>query len=339
MRCRRSSAWALVTAGLLWSGTVWADVPQTVNHQGLVQVDGVPFDGTGQFKFAILDASGVNVWTNDGTNLVLNGEPDTFEDVDVVAGVYSVILGGDGPGYSMTPIPPSVFNEADRRLRIWFDDGVNGIQQLSPEHALTSSPYGHNAANGALIGEVKMWAGPIATIPPGWRHCNGDELSRTTFALLFAAIGDIYGDGDQTTTFNLPDFRNRSPMGAVQDVSGAPMTNVQGGLVQSGGAATHTLTTSQIPPHSHSGTTATANAISYRLIHGTQCGIGTGTAGNHFTAWDGNCGFSDRSDNDWAGSVHTHNFTTGTNGGGGDAHNNVHPYFAIAYIIYTGVIE
>lgn len=131
----------VVSLLFLLASTALADVPQTINHQGVVKVNGQPFNGTGRFKFAILNAAGVNVWTNDNSNLVLNGVPNTFEDATVIDGVYSVILGGTGPGYTMTPIAPAVFNEPERRLRIWFDDGTNGVQQLTPDHSLTSTPY------------------------------------------------------------------------------------------------------------------------------------------------------------------------------------------------------
>jgi microcystin-dependent protein len=41
----------------------------------------------------------------------------------------------------------------------------------------------------------------------GWLKCNGAAVSRSTYAVLFAAIGTLYGAGDGTTTFNLPDYR------------------------------------------------------------------------------------------------------------------------------------
>ncbi len=137
----------MLCAAVCWvvSGGAFAEVPQQINHQGVVKVNGQPFTGTGKFKFAILNASGVNVWTNDGTNLVLNGVPSTFEDVTVTDGVYSVVLGGTSPDYTMTPIVHTVFNESDRRLRIWFNDAINGVQQLAPDHALTSTPYANQS--------------------------------------------------------------------------------------------------------------------------------------------------------------------------------------------------
>jgi len=60
--------------------------------------------------------------------------------------------------------------------------------------------------------EAVLPAGMIAPfameIPPdGWLECNGQAVSRTIYANLFAAIGTWWGDGDETTTFNIPDFR------------------------------------------------------------------------------------------------------------------------------------
>lgn len=60
-------------------------------------------------------------------------------------------------------------------------------------------------------GELKMFAG--TTAPDGYLFCNGSAVSRTTYADLFAAIGETFGSGDGSTTFNLPDFRGRSPIG------------------------------------------------------------------------------------------------------------------------------
>lgn len=61
-------------------------------------------------------------------------------------------------------------------------------------------------------GDIKMRAYP--TVPSGWLHCDGAAVSRTTYAALFAVIGTTYGPGNGTTTFNLPDFDDRFPVGA-----------------------------------------------------------------------------------------------------------------------------
>ena len=64
--------------------------------------------------------------------------------------------------------------------------------------------------SGAITGEGKLWF--TATAPTGWLLCDGSAVSRTTYADLFAVIGQTYGAGDGTT-FNLPDFRGRVPAG------------------------------------------------------------------------------------------------------------------------------
>lgn len=65
---------------------------------------------------------------------------------------------------------------------------------------------------GGLIGELKMW--PTGTAPTGYLLCDGSPVSRTTYANLFTVLGSIYGPGDGSTTFNLPNFKDRMPIGA-----------------------------------------------------------------------------------------------------------------------------
>ena len=104
-------------------------------------------------------------------------------------------------------------------------------------------------------------------IPPGWLETNGAAVSRLTYATLFAAIGTTYGAGDGSTTFNLPDNRGRVIVG--QDVSQTEFN----ALGEKGGTKTHSLTTANLPSHSHAGATATAGDHSH---------VGTtGAAGNH----------------------------------------------------------
>lgn len=62
------------------------------------------------------------------------------------------------------------------------------------------------------IGTINAFGG--ATAPEGWLLCQGQALSRTDYADLFAVIGTNYGAGDGSTTFNLPDMREAAPVGA-----------------------------------------------------------------------------------------------------------------------------
>ena len=68
--------------------------------------------------------------------------------------------------------------------------------------------------NGELpAGTMQMFAGN--TIPAGWLLCDGSAISRTDYAKLFSAIGTIYGAGDGSTTFTLPNLIDRVVQGAV----------------------------------------------------------------------------------------------------------------------------
>jgi microcystin-dependent protein len=95
-------------------------------------------------------------------------------------------------------------------------------------------------------GFIGMWG--AAAAPSGWYLCEGDAISRTTYSALFAAIGTTYGAGDGSTTFNVPDFRDRAPYGASTYLIGsktASEIDVSGQLASaSGGPTTHSVTTS-----------------------------------------------------------------------------------------------
>jgi microcystin-dependent protein len=95
-------------------------------------------------------------------------------------------------------------------------------------------------ATGMPIGSVVAYAG--ASVPSGYFECNGQAVSRTTYADLFATIGTIYGAGDASTTFNVPDMRD-------EFIRGKSDTRALGSK-QAGSFASHTHTTSD-PGHKH----------------------------------------------------------------------------------------
>ncbi len=115
-----------------------AQVPQMINYQGRVAVGdpAVNFDGTGEFRFALVNANGsTSYWSNDGTSTE-GSEPTAAVSLTVTKGLYSVLLGAN-----MTAITPSVFTNADVRLRVWFDDGSNGSQLLTPDQRIAAVGY------------------------------------------------------------------------------------------------------------------------------------------------------------------------------------------------------
>jgi len=62
-----------------------------------------------------------------------------------------------------------------------------------------------------MTGEVKMW--PLNTAPNGYLICNGQAVRRADYAALYATIGTTFGSGDGASTFNLPNYTDRMPVG------------------------------------------------------------------------------------------------------------------------------
>ena len=157
------------------------------------------------------------------------------------------------------------------------------------------------------IGDIKAFAGSV--LPSGWLLCDGSAVSRTTYSDLFAVIGDTYGIGDGSTTFNLPDLRGRFPIGSDTTYS----------IGETGGASTVTLTTDEMPSHSHEfkygGTAFTLNPDSSETTAGFTS---AGTGGL------------------WGGAGKRASANTMLNTGSGGAHNNMPPYLGLNYIIYAG---
>jgi microcystin-dependent protein len=163
---------------------------------------------------------------------------------------------------------------------------------------------------GMIPGMLMMWSGSIETIPSGWLSCDGSEIDKDEYPYLYASIGRIYGEGDGLNTFNLPNFVNSSPMGASDDLEGKPMTDVSGILKQQGGEAEHTLTEEEMPSHEHG-----YNNVGHHNSSPPPCTIDYGGYGSTY------CPFTPRITD---------------SAGAGQPQNNLHPYFAIRYIIFAG---
>lgn len=166
-----------------------------------------------------------------------------------------------------------------------------------------------------------MFAG--STIPSGWALCGGQAISRTTYSKLFEVLGTTYGAGDGSTTFNLPDLRDKFPVGAGSSYA----LNAQGGSADA-----------IIPYHNHDVDT-----------------VNIGSSGNHthsyttystrdiynYASKDTPARFSATTSTISSSGAHTHTVPAhstkyaGTDGNVTNA--NLPPYIGINYIIYTGV--
>jgi microcystin-dependent protein len=89
------------------------------------------------------------------------------------------------------------------------------------------------------VGTIKAWSGLV--IPDNWMLADGRELLRVEYPDLYDVIGDLYGAGDGTTTFNIPDLRSRMIYGAGSDMA----------LGVAGGEAAHLLSAGEMPSHAH----------------------------------------------------------------------------------------
>lgn len=206
-------------------------IPLQINHQGVIMVSGARFNGDGDFRFALVDPDdGNNVWTNDGTNVGTDLTPTSAVTLTVINGIYNVALGDTGLA-NMTTIPSATFNDDNLVLRIWFDDGVAGVRQLTPDHKLTSVPYAYRASvaaeaetatsagNGVPVGTIMAWHKDLPgtpALPDGWVECNGQVVTDPESPYFDANVPNLNSaDGYVSGRF----LRGGATSGEMQDGS------------------------------------------------------------------------------------------------------------------------
>ena len=154
-----------------------------------------------------------------------------------------------------------------------------------------------------------------ASAPAGWLLCNGQAVSRTTYAALFVAAGITFGAGDGVTTFNIPDMRGRVAAGVdggANRLTTATMSSqALGGI---GGGETETLTATQVPTIN-----VTVAGISPTAINPTIATAFAVGGGNSYIP----------------GTVNTLLSTGSSTNTGGAAHPNVQPTIELNYLIKT----
>ena len=141
----------------------YAQVPGLINYQGRIVDNGTNFDGTGQFEFALISGDGTtNYWSNDGTAA---GQPALAVSLTVTKGLYSVLLGDTTISNMTVAVPATVFANSNVLLRVWFNDGVTGFQQLSPDQRIAAVGYALMAANvpDGSITSNKIAAGAVGS--------------------------------------------------------------------------------------------------------------------------------------------------------------------------------
>lgn len=197
--------------------------------------------------------------------------------------------------YSTTPITSGSAKfstiDPDAPLFIQEQDITIGADHDSATTLYDNSTNTFNAfANKSTpAGTILIYGG--ATAPEGFLMCNGQAVSRSDYDVLFQIIGTTFGTGDGTTTFNVPDLRTKFIVGSGTGYA----------LGSTGGAESVTLTTQQIPAHTHTGGAAIVGYSYYNIQSST--GV-------------------------------INNANTGSTGGG-QPHENRPPYLTINFIIKT----
>jgi len=162
-----------------------------------------------------------------------------------------------------------------------------------------------------FLGEISVFAGNFA--PRGWAFCNGQLLPIAQNSALFSILGTTYG-GDGRTTFALPDLRGRAPM---HPGNGPGLTSRR--LGRRGGADSVTLNQIHIPSHQHSIAVSDATGDTDTPSAGTRLANASQVAGRDVGGFTGTANTNMAALSDYTG--------------GGRAHNNLQPLFAVNYII------
>jgi microcystin-dependent protein len=158
------------------------------------------------------------------------------------------------------------------------------------------------------VGEIRMFGGNFA--PAGWMFCDGSALPISEYDTLFLLIGTTYG-GDGQSTFKLPDLRGRVPIHQGTN----PSTGSIFIIGEAAGVETVTLTTTQIPQHSH--------ALAATTAIGTQANPGGNLLAN-------SQGPQPYIQEDPDNSLNAQALSAA---GGSQPHDNLQPYLGINFII------
>ncbi len=217
----------------------------------------------------------------------------SYVDGVVIAGAPNASTSTNGitrmsvaPAVAITPI---AVGDNDPRLPTQAENDAMATGNFAP------SSTNKFATQNDIVGIVVPFVG--VTAPTGWFVCNGQALSRTTYATLFGYCSTIYGAGDGSTTFNVPDLRGRVVV--MQDGGQAEFD----ALNEAGGSKTHTLTEAEMPSHTH------------RV---PDKGVGAGGVGVYY---------------DPGVNSSPAPFIATSYAGGNSPHNNLQPYRVLNYII------
>jgi microcystin-dependent protein len=200
------------------------------------------------------------------------------------------------------------FNSIASSSSTKIDKVTNGVAGNLPRITSTGNleDSGQDADTIVPVATILMYGG--GTAPNGWLFCDGSAQLRTSFPELFSEIGTSFGEGDGNTTFNLPDLRDRFPLGqgAMGGTDAGLIDLFDTGVGDANGEAEQFLSVPQLPSHNHNiqlfeGGGGPINAFTQAIEGGPVASVESGTDIK--------------------------------NTGGGEGHNNIPPFLALNFII------
>jgi len=240
----------------------------------------------------------LNVTTPDDRPIVISGDYEITGDLEVQGGTTldgevivntGIVPDADEGAYIGTPALP--FSEAHiGEIRIADTDDntidtatgnlvLSATDEISIQKNTTitgnltvegtiNSDFSISSPSISPVGTIVLW--PSNTEPENWKLCNGAAISRQEYSTLYNKIGETYGSGNGSTTFNLPDLRDLFVAGAGRNYN----------LGGTGGADTVTLVTANMPIHNHSGSTIDENGSHSHTVTGGSHNHGGSTGNN-----------------------------------------------------------
>ncbi len=248
MKVKKEIFIALLISLLVLTSVALADDLVMFNYQGRVRVQGTPFNGTGYFKFAIVNNAGtVTLWSNDGTS-VDGQEPAASVSVAVTDGIFNVMVGD--PALGMQPISSIIFNHPSQiKLRIWFSDGTLGFQRLLPDRRIinpqligivsgtedftiyVNGATGNDENNGLTTDTAKLTIQAAVDVLPERLRCNvtidiADGVYREevkVFGISVEPSKKLNFLGDENWTSSLPGNPDVRITGTDNDIFTTPV--------------------------------------------------------------------------------------------------------------------
>ena len=335
------------TAGTTTPATTWTTSAGTVANTNPIVMNAAgrtPFEiwlNSGvTYKFALYTSTGVLIGTYD--NIPAIDDPTAFNNLITVTGTNTLIGTSVPPytsyvaGMTLSFIPVNTNTGAvtidvdglgAKNLFVGSATPMVGGELVAGQIAQLQYDGTRfqlmNIQSAIPVGSVMAFG--RASPPAGWLAANGSAVSRTTYAALFAAIGTAFGAGNGTTTFTLPDLRDRVAIGSGTLYALAATGGSKDAIVVS---------------HTHTGTTAAGGSSSGSISGGISGDFGV------FNAASGTFTTASATSNRVQGAAggggfytanlsiptHTHTLTTDSTGSSG-TNANLPPYVALLQCI------